>query len=262
MNSAKGSLEVAETKSGDGRSSSTVYDSTQPALGCTDIVFNYGVLRALRGVSLEVGVGSSVGVVGVNGAGKSTLLGVLSGHLSASSGGHSTFGVDLHGRGLRDHMRKGVVLVPEGRHVIGKLSVYDNLLLGRSCFGFKKPEKSLLDFVFEVFPEVYGRRDLKAGALSGGEQQMLAIARALLAQPRILLLDEPSQGLAPKVQERLASSFAALLKSGVTMLIVEQNLSFARSCTSSIYALAQGEVRFHGDWESFASKADLLEEYL
>ena len=262
MKASGGSVGLEGVQFGSGLPLSNLDDTDKPALKCTGVVFNYGVLRALRGVSLEVSRGSSVGVVGVNGAGKSTLLGVLSGHLSATAGGHSSFGIDLHNKGLRDHMRKGVVLVPEGRHVIGKLTVFDNLLLGRSCFGFKKPEKALLDFVFEVFPEVYGRRELKAGALSGGEQQMLAIARALLAEPRILLLDEPSQGLAPKVQERLASSFAALLKSGVTMLIVEQNLSFARTCTSSIYALAQGEVRFHGDWKSFASKADLLEEYL
>ena len=235
---------------------------SEQALEIEQVSYRYDALEALRGVSLQVAAGEAVAVVGVNGAGKTTLLNVAAGLLRARSGRHRSFGVPLDRRGLRDHMRHGVVLVPEGRHVVTRLSVADNILLGGSCRGWRRPASSALRFAYEVFPELAEMRDRRAGALSGGQQQMLAIARALVAEPRVLLLDEPSQGLAPFVLERLTASFGQLRQAGITLLIVEQNLSFARNCTGRLYALAQGTVRYSGGWPEFAQAPDLLESYL
>jgi branched-chain amino acid transport system ATP-binding protein len=232
------------------------------ALEVQDVSYRYDALEALRGVSLRVSEGEAVAIIGVNGAGKTTLLGVAAGLLRATTGSHRAFGDALDGTGLRGHMRRGVVLVPEGRHVIAPLSVADNVLLGRSCHGWRRPSAEAMAFAYDVFPELADLRDRRAGALSGGQQQMLAIGRALVATPRILLLDEPSQGLAPFVQERLARSFEQLRAAGITLVIVEQNLSFAQQCTSRLYAVAQGLVRFSGGWADFASDGDLLASYL
>ena len=232
------------------------------ALDIDHVTYRYDSLEALRGVSLQVTAGEAVAVVGVNGAGKTTLLNVAAGLLRARSGGHRSFGVTMDRRGLRDHMRHGIVLVPEGRHVVTRLPVADNILLGGSCHGWRRPDAAAIAFAYEVFPELAELRERRAGALSGGQQQMLAIARALVASPRVLLLDEPSQGLAPFVLERLASSFRQLQENGITLLVVEQNLSFARRCTGRLYAIAQGTVRYSGGWEDFAKTPDLLESYL
>jgi branched-chain amino acid transport system ATP-binding protein len=235
---------------------------SDPALEIEHVSYAYDALEALRGVSLQVAAAEAVAVVGVNGAGKTTLLNVAAGLLRARQGTHRSFGATMDRRGLRDHMRHGVVLVPEGRHVVTRLSVADNILLGGSCQGWRRPPDAAIAFAYEVFPELAEMRDRRAGALSGGQQQMLAIARALVARPRVLLLDEPSQGLAPFVLERLTDSFRQLQEAGITLLIVEQNLSFARQCTSRLYAIAQGTVRYTGDWAQFALTPDLLESYL
>jgi branched-chain amino acid transport system ATP-binding protein len=235
---------------------------SEPALDIEHVSYRYDALEALRGVSLQVAETEAVAVVGVNGAGKTTLLNVAAGLLRARSGAHRSFGVPLDGRGVRDHMRHGVVLVPEGRHVVTRLSVADNILLGDSCHGWRRPPATAVAFAYEVFPELAAIRDRRGGALSGGQQQMLAIARALVAGPRALLLDEPSQGLAPFVLERLAASFGQLQEAGITLLLVEQNLSFARRCASRLYAMAQGTVRYSGGWDTFAATPDLLEAYL
>jgi branched-chain amino acid transport system ATP-binding protein len=232
------------------------------ALDLEHVTYRYDALEALRGVTLRVAPAEAVAVVGVNGAGKTTLLNVAAGLLRARAGSHRSFGVTMDRRGLRDHMRHGIVLVPEGRHVVTRLSVADNILLGGSCHGWRRPPDAATAFAYEVFPELAKLCERRAGALSGGQQQMLAIARALVARPRVLLLDEPSQGLAPFVQERLAASFGQLQQTGITLLIVEQNLSFARRCTGRLYAIAQGTVRYSGSWEDFAQTPDLLESYL
>ena len=235
---------------------------TELALEIDQVSYRYDALEALRGVSIQLAAGEAVAIVGVNGAGKTTLLNVAAGMLRARSGGHRSFGVPLDRRGMRDHMRHGIVLVPEGRHVVTRLSVGDNILLGGSCHGWRRPADAAMEFAYEVFPELAQLRDRRAGALSGGQQQMLAIGRALVARPRVLMLDEPSQGLAPFVLERLAASFGQLREAGITLLVVEQNLSFARQCTGRLYAIAQGRVRFSGGWEEFAAAPDLLESYL
>ena len=230
------------------------------ALEIIDVRYRYDALEALRGVSVSAAAGEAVAIVGVNGAGKTTLLSVAAGLLRPASGSIRAFGSPLGG-GLRHRMRGGVVLVPEGRHVVTRLPVADNVLLGASCHGWRRPSPDALAFAYEVFPELDALRTRRAGALSGGQQQMLAIGRALVARPRVLLLDEPSQGLAPVVLERLAASLRQLRESGITLLIVEQNLSFARTCTDRLYALAAGTVRFTGTWDDFTATPDLLESY-
>jgi branched-chain amino acid transport system ATP-binding protein len=231
------------------------------AIEIDNVCFRYDALEALRGVSLSVQAGEAVAVIGVNGAGKTTLLNVASGLLRARTGSCRFFG-EAAGGGLRRHMRRGIVLVPEGRHVVTRLSVADNILLGASCQGWRRPPAAAVAFPYEVFPELGDLAERRAGTLSGGQQQMLAIARALVARPRVLLLDEPAQGLAPFVSERLARSLGQLREAGITMLIVEQNLAFARQCTTRLYAIAQGAVRFTGTWSEFAASGDLIGSYL
>jgi branched-chain amino acid transport system ATP-binding protein len=232
------------------------------ALEIDHVCFRYDALEALRGVSLSVQPGEAVAVIGVNGAGKTTLLNVTAGLLRPRTGSCRFFGEVTGGGGLRRHMRRGIVLVPDGRHVVTRLSVADNILLGASCQGWRRPAATAVAFAYEVFPELVALAGRRAGTLSGGQQQMLAIARALVARPRVLLLDEPAQGLAPFVSERLARSLEQLQQAGITMLIVEQNLAFARQCTSRLYAIAQGTVRFTGTWSEFAASGDLIGSYL
>ena len=232
------------------------------ALEIEGVTYRYDVLEALRGVSLTVTEGEAVAVIGVNGAGKTTLLNIAAGLLRARTGSHRAFGEAMDRRGLRYHMCHGIVLVPEGRHIVSRLSVADNVLLGGSCYGWRRPSPDAIAFAYDTFPELAQLRERRAGSLSGGQQQMLAIGRALVARPRILLLDEPSQGLAPFIQERLARSFGQLRAAGITLVIVEQNLSFARQCTDRLYAVAQGTVRFTGTWQEFAASEDLLSSYL
>ncbi len=228
------------------------------ALEAQELVFKYDALVALRGVSIKVRPGEAVGIVGVNGAGKSTLVKVLAGFLRASSGRHRFLGMDMDGKTARRHMREGLVLVPEGRQIATRLTVEDNLAIGGSCFGWHRPTTEAIDFAFEVFPELADHRARNAGALSGGQQQMVAIARALVAHPKMLVLDEPSQGLAPFLQERLAGSFHSLREAGITLLVVEQNLSFARQCTSRVYSIVNGQVGFDGGWEQFVAQGGLI----
>jgi branched-chain amino acid transport system ATP-binding protein len=231
------------------------------ALEIDNVSYRYDALEALRGVSLFVRAGEAVAVIGVNGAGKTTLLNVAAGLLRPRTGSCRFSGAVTSG-GLRAHMRRGIVLVPEGRHVVTRLSVADNIVLGGSCQGLRRPPADAVAFAYEVFPELVALSDRRAGTLSGGQQQMLAIARALVAQPRVLLLDEPSQGLAPFVADRLARSLQRLQEAGITMLIVEQNLPFARQCTGRLYAIAQGTVRFTGSWDEFAANGELIGSYL
>lgn len=233
-------------------------DTGMRAIDAHDLAYQYDALEALRGVSMHVNTGEAVGIVGVNGAGKTTLVKVLAGFLKPSSGSYRLFGEEMRRLGARDHMRHGMILVPEGRHIVSRLSVIDNLLLGASCFGARPPAARDIEFVFDTFPELLEHRDRRVGTLSGGQQQMVAIGRALVAHPKVLLLDEPSQGLAPFLQERLAQSFIALLDAGITLVVIEQNLSFARQCTSRLYSIVSGEVDFSGSWDEFDSHGGLI----
>jgi len=228
-------------------------------LEISNLTAGYGKAKVLRDVSLAIDAGESVAMIGRNGAGKSTLLLSLFGLAQLHSGQVTVAGQRLASNRRARMATCGLALTPQGRRIITQLTVQENLILGTAA-GRTGPWD--LDSVYELFPVLKERARKPGSALSGGQQQMLAIARALVARPRVLLLDEPSQGLAPFVLERLAISFGQLQEAGITLLVVEQNLSFARRCTTRLYAMAQGTVRYSGGWDEFAATPDLLETYL
>ena len=207
------------------------------SLRVVDLVAGYGGLPALHGVSLEVRQGEIVALVGANGAGKSTLLRAIAGLLAPTSGAIELGGARLEGRPAHLVVRAGIALVPEGRRLFGRLSVEENLLLG----AYTQSDKSM-DEVFALFPVLRERRAQRAATLSGGEQQMLAIGRGLMSQPRLLLLDEPSLGIAPKLVARIYQTLAAINQRGLTILLVEQNVRAALACASRAYVLQTGRI--------------------
>ena len=205
----------------------------------------YGSVRALRGVDLEVRSGELVALVGSNGAGKSTLLRALSGVHPALAGRVLYRGADVTRAPVHERVAGGIILVPEGRQVFGILTVEDNLRLGAHT----RPRQEMddgLDQVFRVFPVLAERRRQRAGTLSGGEQQMLAIGRGLMGRPTLLLLDEPSMGLAPRLVAALFEVIVSLRAGGVTMLLVEQNAHAALSIADRGYVLETGRITLEG----------------
>jgi len=222
----------------------------QPAttlLSVRDLDVSYGAIRALHGVSIDVNAGEIVTLIGSNGAGKTTLLRTISGLLRPHRGtiswsAESNNSVSLTRLAAHAIVRKGVVHVPEGRQVFPHLSVRDNLLLG----GYQQPDKAMLSIDIEKsydrFPILRERRDQKAGTLSGGEQQMLAIARALMGRPKLLLLDEPSLGLAPIIVRKIFDIIREINAGGVTVLLVEQNAHMALTIAHRGYVLQCGQI--------------------
>ena len=205
----------------------------------------YGNVRALRGVDLEVRSGELVALVGSNGAGKSTLLRTLSGVHPALAGRVLYQGADVTRAPVHERVAGGIILVPEGRQVFGILTVEDNLRLGAHT----RPRQEMddgLDRVFRLFPVLAERRRQRAGTLSGGEQQLLAIGRGLMGRPTLLLLDEPSMGLAPRLVAALFEVIVSLRAGGVTMLLVEQNAHAALSIADRGYVLETGRITLEG----------------
>jgi branched-chain amino acid transport system ATP-binding protein len=205
----------------------------------------YGSVRTLRGVDLEVRPGELVALVGSNGAGKSTLLRTLSGVHPALAGRVLYRGADVTRAPVHERVAEGIILVPEGRQVFGILTVEDNLRLGAHT----RPRQEMdagLDRVFRLFPVLAERRRQRAGTLSGGEQQMLAIGRGLMGRPTLLLLDEPSMGLAPRMVAALFEVIVSLRAGGVTMLMVEQNAHAALSIADRGYVLETGRITLEG----------------
>ena len=211
-----------------------------PALRVEDLIAGYGGLPALHGVSLEVNRGEIVALVGANGAGKSTLLRAIAGLLRPGSGRIDLDGRRIDGRPAHEIVRSGIAYVPEGRHLFGRLTVLDNLLLG--AFIHRDGRGQVLEEVTSLFPVLKDRARQLAGTLSGGEQQMLAIARGLMSRPRVLLLDEPSLGIAPRLVSRIYEALAAINRAGLTLLLVEQNVRAALACASRAYVLQTGRI--------------------
>lgn len=223
-------------------------------LRVADVTAHYGRIQALHGVDVEVAQGEAVAIIGANGAGKTTLLRTIAGLLAPTSGTVALEGQDVTGRPAEDVVRSGIVLVPEGRQVFDALSAEDNLLLGGYHRRREADTKADLQRVFELFPTLADRRAQYAGTLSGGEQQMLAIGRAMMAAPRVLLLDEPSLGLAPLIIAEVVEHLLALARSGTTLLLVEQNARAALKVADRGYVLQQGRVVSQG------STRELLED--
>lgn len=206
-----------------------------------DLRVAYGQIEALKGVSLEINQGEVVAILGANGAGKTTLMRAISGLLPKKSGSVMLDGVDITRTPAEKIVRLGIAQSPEGRRVFGTLSVAENLVLG----GFTQPASSRhasLEMVYAMFPRLAERRHQLSGTLSGGEQQMLAIGRALIAKPRLLLLDEPSLGLAPIIVQGIFTSLRKIAESGVTVLLVEQNARSALKLADRGYVLEVGQI--------------------
>ncbi len=219
---------------------------------------HYGRIPALAGVSLRVDAGELVALVGANGAGKTTLLRTLSG-VQPSSGGTIRFdGQDLARLNARQRLQLGIVQVPEGRQVFGPLSVLDNLRLG----AFARGSQNALPGVLEMFPALAQKRNELAGNLSGGQQQMLAIGRALMANPRLLLLDEPSMGLAPRLVSEIFARVAALKQLGTTILLVDQNARAALTVAGRGYVMETGRIELQGTAAELLHDPQVQQAYL
>ncbi len=230
------------------------------------VVTYYGRILALRGISMHVDDGEIVAIVGPNGAGKTTALNTISGVISPGSG-HIIFdGVDITGKPAQQLVGLGLVQVPEGRMLFGEMTVYENLLLGsyrRSRAAKRSQTAGDLEKIYDLFPVLKSRTDQLAGTLSGGEQQMLAIGRALMARPKMLLLDEPTMGLAPLVIKEIFKVIADLRKTeGTTVLIVEQNAKAALSIAKRAYVMETGRVVMEGTSADLSKNPEIQRAYL
>lgn len=225
-------------------------------LTINNLVAGYGSIEALHGINLEINAGEVVAVLGANGAGKTTLLRSISGMIKPKSGTITIDGENIAGQGSHSVLKHGVAHVAEGREIFGRLDVDDNLRLGAFIHQKGKLAGSELDMVFELFPRLAERRSQVAGTLSGGEQQMLAIARALLSRPKLMLLDEPSMGLAPIIVGAIFSALEKIVaETSLTILIVEQNAQAALDLASRGYLLESGTVAQSGNSRELNSAA-------
>lgn len=227
-----------------------------------NIEVSYGEVQALRSVSLKVEEGQIVTLIGANGAGKSTTLRTISGLLKPTSGTISFNGEELNGSEPHEITQSGLIHVPEGRMLLDNMTVRENLLAGAYCRRDRDGIQKDLRAVEERFPILSERRGQKAMTLSGGERQMLAIGRALMAKPKLLMLDEPSLGLAPKLVQEMFESVSALKAEGTTILLVEQNAYGALAVADYAYVLRVGEVVVEQDAQSLLTNKSLLDAYL
>ena len=225
-----------------------------------NISASYGKVRALEGVSLSVAHGQVVCLLGANGAGKTTTLNCISGVVPLSGGRIRFEGEIVSGLSIDRIVARGIVQVPEGREIFPELSVFDNLSLG--SWLYRRGPRGQLDRVYVYFPRLRERAQQHAGTLSGGEQQMLMIGRALMARPKLLLLDEPSLGLSPILIEQVFAILARIHADGVPILLVEQNARVALSASQYGYVLENGEIRLHGASAELAGNPEIRAAYL
>jgi branched-chain amino acid transport system ATP-binding protein len=226
-----------------------------------DIHTAYGTIEALKGISLEVDEGEVVTLIGSNGAGKSTTLRSISGLTPPREGSIRFDGQEIGETPAQEIVRLGISQSPEGRKVFQRMTVRENLDLG-AYLRRDDDIESDVDRVFELFPRLKEREKQKAGTMSGGEQQMLAIGRALMAQPKLLLLDEPSMGLAPILVERIYETVAEINKQGTTILLVEQNANYALEVSNRAYVLETGTIALHDDADKLLDNPDVQKAYL
>jgi len=223
---------------------------------------SYGAIEAVKDISFTVNDGEIVSLIGANGAGKTTTLHTITGLVPAKSGSVMYNGVDL----LKTHNNKivtlGIAHIPEGRHVFTRMSVEENLEMGAFSLKDQSDLKKDLDMVYGLFPRLKERRNQKAGTLSGGEQQMLAMGRALMSHPKTILMDEPSMGLSPKLVKEIFSIIRKLHEQGITILLVEQNAKMALSIADRAYVLETGRITMEGDAKELLNNEQVREAYL
>ena len=222
----------------------------------------YGVIRALKGISFQVNEGEIVSLIGANGAGKTTMMQSVVGIIPKRSGTVVFDGQDITKTPCHKIVKLGMTQVPEGRRIFQELSVYENLLMG--AYSVKDPQrfKEDLDAAFERFPRLAERRKQIAGTLSGGEQQMLAMSRALMTRPKLLMLDEPSMGLAPILVDQIFEIIKELNAAGTTILLVEQNASKALEISDRAYVLETGKITFSGTGKELMQSPEVQKAYL
>lgn len=222
----------------------------------------YGNIQALRNVSLEVNEGEIVTLIGANGAGKSTLLKTISGLLKPKLGSIEYLGSNIDGKPAQTIVKAGISHVPEGRRVFANMSVEENLELGAFLRNDREQIKKDMDHVYELFPRLLERRKQQSGTLSGGEQQMLAMGRALMAKPKLIIMDEPSMGLAPLMVKNIFNIIEMVNKEGVTVLLVEQNANMALSVADRAYVLETGKIVLSGTAKELQESEEVKAAYL
>ncbi len=230
-------------------------------LEVADLHARYGLFSVLRGVSLSVGEGELVAMIGANGAGKTTTLRCLSGVVSASGGKITFDGCSLNGRPSHEIVEAGLIQVPEGRQLFPALSVEENLRVGANCRRARNHEGESLRYIYDLFPRLKERARQLAGTLSGGEQQMTAIGRGLMAKPRMLLLDEPTLGLAPLVVKQLFKTIRDINAAGIAVLLVEQNVMNAVEISDRTYLLEGGLIQLSDRSDKIADNPKVTEMY-
>jgi branched-chain amino acid transport system ATP-binding protein len=228
-------------------------------LSVRDLVVDYDSVKAVNGVTIDVDKGQFVCLLGVNGAGKSSTLNAIAGLVKHGGGDVRLDGDAIAGLGTYEITRRGLAIVPEGRMVVAPLTVSENLSL--SAYG-RRGRKASSDLVYELFPRLFERRRQVAGLLSGGEQQMLAIARAFMTEPKVLLLDEPSMGLSPAMVDAVYLAIEAIHQTGLTILLVEQNAMLALTLTDYCYILDRGEIVVCGTPSEIGGQAEIVSTYL
>ena len=233
-----------------------------PMLKIDNLHVYYGAIHAIKGISLEVNQGEIVTLIGANGAGKSTTLRTISGLLKPKEGTIAFEGNSIGGLPAHEIVKRGISQVPEGRRIFADMTVMENLDLGAFTRSDKDGIKADLKMIFERFPRLEERKEQQAGTLSGGEQQMLAMGRALMSRPRLLLLDEPSMGLAPLLIREIFSIIVDINKTGTTVLLVEQNANMALSIAHRAYVLETGRITLSGDAKDLAASEEVRKAYL
>ena len=232
-------------------------------LKVTGLQVAYGGIQAVKGIDFEVREGELVTLIGSNGAGKTTTMKALTGMLAAQGGDIEYLGQSTRGKGSWDLVKQGLVMVPEGRGVFTRMTITENLMMGAYLRKDKAGIAEDIERMFVTFPRLRERKDQLAGTMSGGEQQMLATGRAMMARPRMILLDEPSMGLSPLVVEQIFDIVLRLNREqGITILLVEQNVKLALSVSSYAYILENGEIALEGESSRLASDEGVQRAYL
>jgi branched-chain amino acid transport system ATP-binding protein len=234
----------------------------QTILKIQDLQVKYGSITAVKGISLEVKEGQLVALIGSNGAGKTSTLNAVAGSLQSTSGSIEFAGSPVCGKGAWDLVKSGLALVPEGRGVFARMSIYENLLMGAYTRDDKGCIEEDMQEIFATFPRLKERLNQLAGTLSGGEQQMLAIGRALMSRPKLLLLDEPSMGLSPIMVDKIFEVITNISKKGVSILMVEQNAYRALQVADTGYVLESGRIAFSGQGAELLNDKRILASYL